>query len=140
MNRIPLSRPWLTWLLCSLAGVVLIALPDQDRRLFSISEGHGPGVMDLVGAVVLTAGWVVLDVQIWRGRRRILSMGRARLLVLGLAGLGGAVVLGWSVERDAGVWWLLGVGVLAGVQLVVAAGATTHRDKPRRRDVGTSVM
>ncbi|HEX8771346.1 MAG TPA: hypothetical protein VF711_11320 [Acidimicrobiales bacterium] len=140
MNRIPLSRPWLTWLLCSLGGIFLIALPDQDRRLFSISEGHGPGVMDLAGALVLSAGWVVLDVQIWRGRRRILSMGRARLLVLGLAALVGAVVLAWSVERDAGVWWLLGVALLAGVQLDVAAGAATHRVEPPRPGVRKSVM
>ncbi len=139
MNRMPLSRPWLTWLLCSLAGTVLIALPDPDRRLFSISENHGPGVVDLVGALVLAAGWVVLDVQIWRRRRRILTMGRGRLLMLGLAALGGAAVLGWSVERDAGAWWLLGVAVLAGVQLVVAAQATTYGDRHAGHGVGTSV-
>jgi hypothetical protein len=96
--------------------------------------------MDLAGALVLSAGWVVLDVQIWRGRRRILSMGRARLLVLGLAALVGAVVLAWSVERDAGVWWLLGVALLAGVQLDVAAGAATHRVEPPRPGVRKSVM
>ena len=67
-------------------------------------------------------------------------MGRARLLVLGLAALGGAVILAWSVERDAGVWWLLGVAVLAGVQLGAAAGAMTHRDRPPRRGVGKSVI
>lgn len=121
-----LSRPWLIWLLCSLAGTVLIALPDPDRRLFSISQGHGPGVVDLVGALVLTAGWLVLDVQVWRRRRHILAMGRRRLLVLGLAALVGAAVLVWSVERDAGNWWLLGVAVLAGVQVVIAARALRH--------------
>ncbi len=123
VNPRPLSRPWLTWLLCSLAGVVLIALPDPDRRLFSISEGHGLGLVDLVGALLLTAGWAVLDVQIWRRRRRLLVMGRRRLLVLGVAALGGAVVLGWSVKRDAGAWWLLGVAVLAAVQLILAVRA-----------------
>ena len=124
MIRLPSSRAWLAWLFCSLAGTVLIALPDPDRRLFSISEGHGPGVTDLVGALVVTTGWAVLDVQIWLHRRRLLVLPRRGLRLLVLAALVGAVVVAWSVERDAGMWWLLGVALLAGAQLVAAIVAT----------------
>jgi hypothetical protein len=137
MTRTPSSRAWVTWLFCSLAGTVLIALPDPDRRLFSISEGHGPGVTDLVGALVLTTGWAVLDVQIWLRRRRLLALPRRGLLLLVVAALGGGVVVAWSVERDAGMWWLPGVALLAGAQLVAAIVATAdvggggpHGDTP----------
>ena len=124
MIRTTWSRPWVVWLACSVAGTVLIALPDPDRRLFSISESHGPGLTDFLGAVLLVAGWVVLDVQVWLGRRRLLTMGWPRLLLLAVAALAGAAVIVWSVEGDAGMWWLMGALVLAGVQVVAAARAT----------------
>lgn len=136
MIRTSSTRLWAGWLFLSLAGTVLIALPDPDRRLFSISESHGPGVMDLVGALVLATGWAILDVHIWRGRHRLLALRRPLLLLLVVAALGGALLVGWSVERDAGLWWLLGVALLAGVQLAAAILATARsgrrRPEPRR--------
>ncbi len=126
-SRLRPSPLWAAWLLLSLAGTVLIALPDPDRRVFSISETHGPGITDLVGALTLIAGWVVLDVLIWRGRRRLQTLGRPRLLLLGFAALVGGVMVAWSVERDAGMWWLLGVALLAGAQLLAAFVATVDK-------------
>lgn len=122
--------PWRAWLACSLAGVVLIALPDSDRRVFSISEAHGAALTDLVGAVVLVAGWAILDVQVWRGRRRLGAVGRSGLVLLSGAVLAGGVLVGWSVAGDAGWWWLAGAAVLAAVQLVAAALAAP-RDRAR---------
>jgi hypothetical protein len=126
------SRAWVAWLLCSVVGTVLIALPDPDRRLFSISDDHGPGMADLAGALVLVAGWIVLDAQIWRGRRRLLAQPRSLLLLLAFTAVVGALVLVWSVDRDAGKWWLLGVALLAGAQLVAAALATSAGAARRR--------
>ena len=82
---------------------------------------------DLVGALVVTAGWVVLDVQIWRGRRRVLVRGRLPPALLVVAALVGALVVTWSVGRDAGRWWLAGAALLAGAQLAAAAVATSGR-------------
>jgi hypothetical protein len=131
MIRTSSTRFWGAWLFLSLAGTVLIALPDPDRRLFSISESHGPGVMDLVGALVLATGWAILDVRIWRGRHRLLALRRPLLLLLVVAALGGALLVGWSVERDAGLWWLLGVALLAGAQLAAAILATARSGRRR---------
>jgi hypothetical protein len=127
MTRTLPSPAWRAWLACTLAGSLLIALPDPDRRLFSISDDHGPGLVDFAGAVVLLAGWIVLDAQIWRGRHRLLSLRRPRLVLLAGAALLGALLVAWSVARDAGLWWLLGAALLAGAQLVAAAVATTRR-------------
>lgn len=69
--------------------------------------------------------------QIWIGRRRLLALGRPRLLLLAVAALGGAVVVAWSVGRDAGMWWLCGAGLVAGAQLVAAIVATEERVRPR---------
>ena len=120
MSGLAPIRPWLVWLLCSVVGTILVALPDPDRRVFSISDGHGPGVVDLAGALILSAGWAILDVQIWRGRRRLRSAHRRHLLLLGFAAVAGACLAVWSIERDEGMWWLFGVVLLAGAQLAAA--------------------
>lgn len=130
MTRMRSRSTWV-WLLCSLTGTLLIAMPDPDRRLFSISETHGPGVADLIGAVVLTTGWLVLDRQIWLGRRRLLAMRRRRLLALVLIALAGAVIVAFSVRRDAGMWWLLGAALLAGAQVIAAAAVVADSGSGR---------
>lgn len=124
VRRVRSSRAWWAWLLCSLTGTALMALPDPDRRLFSISETHGPGVLDMIGALVLTAGWTVIYAQIWRGRRRLLAVRRSRLLALVLVALIGAFIVAFSVRRDAGMWWLPGALVLAAAQVVAAVIAS----------------
>lgn len=131
MIRTSSSRVWRAWLFLSVAGTVLITLPDPDRRLFSISDSHGPGVTDLVGALVLITGWAVLDLHIWRGRHRLLALRRRRLVLLVVTALGGAVIIAWSVERDAGIWWLLGVALLAGAQLGAAIVGTVRSGRRR---------
>ena len=131
MIRTRTSRVWGTWLFLSMAGTVLIALPDSDRRLFSISESHGPGLADLVGALLLITGWAVLDVHIWHGRHRLLASRRPRPTLLVVASLGGGVLIAWSVGRDAGMWWLLGVALLAGAQLAAAILATARGGRRR---------
>ncbi len=114
-------RRWALWALCSVVGVVIIALPDRDQRLVSFSRDHGPSLVDAVGVTVLLGGWLVLDHAAW-GRRKLLvtRLGRGPLLVGALlAGLGVGVVI-VSVLEDLGYWWLAGGALTAAVQLVAA--------------------
>jgi hypothetical protein len=95
-------------------GVVLVALPDNDRRVLSLSETHGPSTLDLVGSILLTASWLPVPVLAWRWRRRVPA--RVWGLVAGLAVVG-AVALYATISRDLGWWWLPSAAVLAGAQL-----------------------
>jgi hypothetical protein len=53
------KRDWVIWLLGSSVGVGLVAAPDSDERLFSISRTHGPSLVDAIGSVILVAAWMV---------------------------------------------------------------------------------
>jgi hypothetical protein len=116
--------PWAIWAILNVAGIVLIALPDAGNRVFSISPGHGPAPFDLAGAVLLTAGWVILDLWTWRRRSSLRSLNGGRSMgILLLLAAAGAVLIVWSVSQDEGTWWLLGAGVLAAVQVAAAVAA-----------------
>ena len=108
------------WLLCCVVGLVCLALPERGaRRLFSLSEEHGPSTWDAVGAAVLTAGWLVLVQQVWNRRDRLTGASHRAALQFGLFALGlGLGLLVASVFGDFEGWWMVGAGLLALVQLV----------------------
>jgi hypothetical protein len=90
------TRSWLSWGILSALGLVAILLPDTDRRLFSLSEGHGPSLIDGVGVMFLVAGWAALDIGTWR-RRRGLSLRRDLFVLMSTAGIAAISVVIWSV-------------------------------------------
>lgn len=97
-----------------IAGAAVVAMPDDGERLFSLSETHGPSLLDACGIVLLLAGWGLLVRVIWRGRRRL---AQPRSVTAGaVVSAVGAAVLVTSIMTDAGWWWLLGAALLASVQ------------------------
>jgi hypothetical protein len=117
------TRSWSSWGILSALGLVAILLPDTDRRLFSLSEGHGPSLIDGLGVLLLVAGWAALDIGTWR-RRRGLSLRRDVLVLISTAGIAAIALVIWSVLGDHGSWWIVGAVVLAAIQLAVAVAAT----------------
>ena len=123
----PSPLNWTLWLSLTAGGVVVMALPDSGPRLFSISEAHGPSALDAVGiALVLVASSMLLR-RIWSGRARL----RSRSAPLAAALLAGAALTAWSILGDHGAWWVAGVALLAGVQLLAAVLAERPADEGR---------
>jgi hypothetical protein len=103
------------------AGAVVIALPDDDERLFSFSETHGPSRLDAFGIVLVLAGWVFLLRVVWNGRARLVR--RGPLVAGGVVFAVGAAILAVAIAADAGWWWLVGAALMASVQAVAFAVA-----------------
>ena len=49
LPRDPRRRVLAGWLIGSALGALLVALPDADNRVLSLSETHGPSPVDLAG-------------------------------------------------------------------------------------------
>jgi hypothetical protein len=100
-------------------GVVVVALPDDDERLFSLTDEHGPSPVDAVGIALLLVGWVVLA---WEVRRRRPEVSRRAAAAGAVATAIGTAVLAVAMATGSGAW-VLGVALLAAPQvaLVVAA-------------------
>lgn len=123
-------RAWIAWSALVGTGLVIIALPDDDVRLFSISGRHGPSAVDTIGIMFILVAWVVVLVVIWRGRQR-LPRGRVWHILGWSSVVVGTAITAWSVLGDHGSWWVLGVALLAGLQ--VTAAATVRAPVTRKR-------
>jgi hypothetical protein len=121
--RWSVGRGLAVWVACSLAGVAVIAFPDDGRRLASFSDGHGPSAVDAAGIVVLIIGWLPFVVALWTARSAIEHRGA----LIAFAAIGALLVI-WSVATDSGAWWVLGIVLLSCVQ--IAAGLTAMRRHP----------
>jgi hypothetical protein len=123
----PLSRRVTFWVAGSVVGGALVALPDSDERILSLSEDHGPALLDLLGTAVLVASWLPVAVvlpSLWR------SVGGASYWVATLLVVAGAAGLVVAIGADLGWWWVLAVAaLLAGQVVLLTAG--------RRLEVGS---
>ena len=118
MSRSALRQRTALWVAGSVVGGAIVALPDSGRRLFSLSDSHGPSMLDLLGIVVLVATWLPLAVllpRLWRGAPRVAAAATA---LLALAGAVGLVV---TIGADLGWTWVLPAGALTLTQLVLVA-------------------
>jgi hypothetical protein len=98
-------------------GFVIVALPDADERLFSMSQAHGPSGMDAAGLIILLIGYAGIINEAWKNRARIIryqqsTYFKAGLFLLG-AGLGLIIA---SVMNDYKYWWVFGIAILVFIQ------------------------
>jgi drug/metabolite transporter (DMT)-like permease len=103
-------------------GLVIVALPDSDERLFSISKDHGPSMQDAIGLVMLLIGYGWFLIQTWKRRGRLLQYKKRLsfklILPVIVIGIGIALII-VSVVNDFGYWWVGGAMMLAIVQSIV---------------------
>ena len=118
-------------------GSVVVALPDSDRRLVSLSEEHGPSPLDAVGIAVLLVGWLVAARELWARRHAVLRQaGRRGTVAASFAtGLGVGFLVA-SVFGEFAWWWAIGAALLAAVQvaafLMLRGDATLGRGRGAR--------
>ena len=116
-------RRLIVWLVGSVVGVAIVALPDSDDRLFSLSRTHGPSPVDVLGMLVLLAAWIPIPAALWRRRQAIHGGAAVAITVLAVAGVVGLTV---AVGFDLGPLYLVPVLVLVVAQLLalrVVAGS-----------------
>lgn len=101
-------------------GGIIVILPDNDVRLFSFSEGHGPSIQDAIGLFLVLSSYAFLLHSVWLKRAYLKAFQSSGLFRLGLflGGLGLGLIIA-SVANDHLFWWVYGSLILAGVQVPV---------------------
>jgi len=123
---------WAVWAAANVVGGAVLALPDDGPRLFSFSRTHGPSALDGVGAIMLLAGWIVLDGAVVARREAIRALGKRRIWLAAAVAVVGVAVLVPTIAFDLGWWWIAGVLMLAGAQvwLAIAVTRSEHSSAP----------
>ena len=109
----PVGRRVIVWLAASAIGAAIIAMPDNDARIFSFSGTHGPSAIDLLGIVVLLAGWAPVAWMLW-SRRAAIRGPHARFA--GVLAVVGVVLLVVTIRLDLGASWIVAVAILLAAQ------------------------
>ena len=122
------AKTWAVWCALVVGGTVLLALPDNDVRVFTISRTHGPAALDTVGTVFVLVAWVVLLRGVWIRRSR-LPRNAAWWAAIGVSLVGGLALVAWSVLSDQGRWWLLGIAFAGGAQVLTALAVSVRHGK-----------
>ena len=102
------------WIAANGACVLLVALPDSDDRLFSVSNLHGPSLIDAIGASGLLCLWVPVMGGTWRNLRSETPSVQSAAIVLA-AVLTAALAV--TILGDFGWWWLPPAVLLGALQL-----------------------
>ena len=103
------------WAIGSAVGAAILALPDANNRVFSLSETHGPSPVDLVGLVIVVAAWVPIAAVLWLRRKSLTGAGAWTAFVLAAVG---AAMLVVTIGFDLGPIYLAAVGLLLAAQLL----------------------
>ena len=119
-----MRRRLIVWLVGSVVGVVVVALPDSDDRLFSFSRTHGPSPVDVLGMLVLIAVWLPVAHVLWLRRRAFHGRSAGLVAVLAVAGTLG---LATTVGFDLGPVYLAAVALLVGAHML-ALRVVAHPD------------
>lgn len=115
------------WIGLTVVGVVIVLLPDSDDPVFTLSDSHGPGVVDLVGIAIVLVGTAVLYRHLLANREMIVAqMGRTLAIVLIVSWLVAIAAVVGAVVLDRGLWWLVGA-----VDATVAQGFALATSAPK---------
>jgi hypothetical protein len=109
---------WLYMLMVAI-GFLIIALPDSDNRLFSVSENRGPSLLDAAGLTLALLPWLIMGVTaVSQWRKVVLALGGRIVTILLTAGIAGLMVVVVSV-RSGSDYWMLGAAIAFIAQLVL---------------------
>lgn len=113
-----MKRIWILILLV-LIGFIIVALPDSDKRLFSISKDHGPSMQDAIGLLLILFSYAWLVIEAWKRKSKLLKYKNSTgfIMCVFLIGLGFGLIVA-SVAGDHKYWWIYGIVLVASIQTI----------------------
>lgn len=109
------------WIYLSIiaVGVVIVALPDNDVRVFDISDKHGPAWQDVIGLLMVMIPWIILALgTVVKWRIVLLRVGRRLVTVLIAIAAIGLMIVVVSIRSDTNMW-LTGAAISAVAQMLL---------------------
>jgi hypothetical protein len=111
-------------------GAIIISLPDNDQRLFSISHEHGPSLIDFIGILIILLGYFLIIIRIWRHKKNLRKYFETKVfrILLFISGLGTGLLIA-SVAGDFKQWWIIGCSILILIQILAIYVIINNKDR-----------
>jgi hypothetical protein len=110
-----------------LVGIVIVALPDNDIRVFDTSDKHGPAWLDVIGLLMVMIPWLILAIgALAKWRIVLLRLGRRLVTVLIAIAAIGLMIVAVSIRSDNNTW-LTGAAISAIAQMVLMVVANRKK-------------
>jgi hypothetical protein len=122
-----MKREFCVYVLIILVGVVIVSLPDNDVRVFDISDNHGPAWLDVIGLLMVMIPWLILAIgALAKWRIVLLRLGRRLVTVLIAMAAIGLMIVAVSIRSDSNTW-LTGAAISATAQMVLMVVANRKK-------------
>jgi len=111
-------------LLLLIVGIVIVILPDSDKRLFSFNKDHGPSMQDTIGLCLIVIGWIWVVLRIINNRNQLvfrLGLFKLRMMALLIVAGGGLIAAGILSELNNLLWSGIAISAFAYVVLMIPA-------------------
>jgi len=119
-----MTKPLLLLTIIFLAGLIILLLPDNNDRIISLNEIHGPSLQDLVGLVLMLSVWFASCLFVIKKWSQVIKrIGRSTayfLILLYLLSLSG-VVLALILSLDLLLWISITIAVIINVSVIITA-------------------
>jgi hypothetical protein len=114
-----MKKAWVK-LIMLLTGIITVALPDSNQRLFSISADHGLSLQDTVGILLVLVAYFWLIMDVWNRRKILARYTNTQLFKVSLfvSGVGYGLIIA-SVMNDYKTWWIVGIGLVTLVHILI---------------------
>jgi hypothetical protein len=109
-------------LIIFLAGVFILALPDNGKPVITLNKMHGPSLIDLVGITLLLISWmgsivIIKDnwekIKTWLGKRTVYIF----ITMYLLSAIG--ITTGLQIESDLLLWLSVLIASVINILLIV---------------------
>ena len=111
-------------LLLLIGGIVVVLLPDSDKRLLSFNKDHGPSLQDMIGIGLIIIGWIWIVFRIISNRNQLvvrLGLFKLRLMALLIVAGGALIAAGILSTLNNLLWTGIGLSAFAYVFLMIPA-------------------
>jgi len=111
-------------LLLLIGGIVIVLLPDSDKRLLSFNKDHGPSLQDMIGIGLIIIGWIWIVFQIISNRNQLvvrLGLFKLRLMALLIVAGGALIAAGILSTLNNLLWTGIALSAFAYVFLMIPA-------------------
>lgn len=97
------------YIIILIAGFIIILLPDNDNRIISLNEHHGPSITDFIGITLIVPVWLLMLIESIKQYRKIyLCLKLQGLLICLLLVIGGSIWIAFSIDTSTNIQWVSG--------------------------------